>query len=133
LYVEDHCEAIWKVSQQGQLGETYNIGGNNQPANLTIVHSICAILDELQPMPDGQSYESLIIYVKDRPGHDRRYAMDIGKIAADLGWQPRESLQTGLLKTVQWYLSNPEWVEQIRTKKEYSGWLERNYARRGGI
>lgn len=132
LYVEDHCEAIWKVSQHGQLGETYNIGGNNQPANLTIVQTICAILDELKPMPGGQSYESLLCYVQDRPGHDRRYAMDTGKIGAELGWQPKESLHTGLLKTVQWYLSHPEWVDQIRSKKEYSGWLDRNYAQRGG-
>lgn len=132
LYVEDHCEAIWQVVKRGQIGETYNIGGNNQPANLTIVKTICAILDELKPMPDGKSYESLVQYVKDRPGHDRRYAMDITKISSELGWQPRQSLESGLLKTVQWYLNNSEWVEAIRAKRDYAGWLERNYANRGG-
>lgn len=132
LYVGDHCEAIWKVVQQGRLGETYNIGGNNQPANLTIVKTICAILDELAPKADGRSYESLITYVKDRPGHDRRYAMDIHKISQELGWTPRQSLETGLLETVKWYLDHPEWVESVRTRTDYSGWLERNYANRGG-
>ena len=132
LYVEDHCEAIWEVVKHGQKGETYNVGGNNQPANLTIVKTICSILDELKPRADGQSYESQIQYVKDRPGHDRRYAMDITRISTELGWQPRQSLETGLLKTVQWYLSHPEWVETIQEQKDYSGWLEANYGKRGG-
>jgi dTDP-glucose 4,6-dehydratase len=132
LYVEDHCEAIWRVVEDGRLGETYNIGGNNQPANLTIVRTICAILDELHPRGDGQPYESQIAYVKDRPGHDRRYAMDIQKIHAELGWQPRESLETGLLKTVRWYLEHPEWVGAVSGQQEFSGWLEKNYANREG-
>ena len=132
LYVGDHCEAIWKVVREGKLGETYNIGGNNQTANLTIVKTICAILEELAPRSDGRSYESLITYVKDRPGHDRRYAMDTRKISQELGWSPRQSLETGLLETVRWYLNHPEWVEAIRAKTDYSGWLERNYANRGG-
>jgi dTDP-glucose 4,6-dehydratase len=132
LFVDDHCEAIWKVVKEGRLGETYNIGGNNQPANLTIVHTICSILDELHPLPDGKGYESLIQYVKDRPGHDRRYAMDITKISQELGWLPKESLETGLLKTVKWYLDHPAWVEAVRSKTDYAGWMERNYANRGG-
>lgn len=132
LYVEDHCEAIWRVIQQGRNGDTYNIGGNNQPANLTVVKTICSILDELRPMAGGQSYESLIQYVKDRPGHDRRYAMDIQKISAELGWQPRQSLETGLLKTVSWYVDHPEWIKAVREKADYAGWLEQNYANRGG-
>jgi dTDP-glucose 4,6-dehydratase len=132
LYVGDHCEAIWKVVKDGRLGDTYNIGGNNQPANLTVVTTICSILDALRPRVDGQPYESLIQYVKDRPGHDRRYAMDITKISSELGWQPRQSLETGMLKTVQWYLDHPEWIEAVQSRKEYSGWLERNYANRGG-
>jgi len=132
LYVEDHCEAIWQVVRRGRLGETYNIGGNNQPANLTIIETICGILDELSPRPDGMPYESQIQYVKDRPGHDRRYAMDIHKISTELGWQPKESLHSGLLKTVEWYLNHPDWASAIGSKQDYTGWLERNYANRGG-
>ncbi len=132
LYVEDHCEAIWQVVKAGRLGETYNIGGDNQPPNLHVVRTICSILDELAPATDGSSYESLMQYVKDRPGHDRRYAMDIRKVSAELGWRPKQSLETGLLKTVAWYLNHPEWVETVRTKTDYSGWMERNYANRGG-
>ncbi len=132
LYVEDHCEAIWLVASKGRKGETYNVGGNNQPANLEVVQDICSILDELKPMPDGKSYDSLLTYVKDRPGHDRRYAMDIEKISAELGWLPKQSLHTGLFHTVKWYLDHPEWVEAVRTKMNDSGWMERNYANRGG-
>lgn len=132
LYVEDHCEAIWQVACRGQLGETYNVGGDNQPANLTIVRTICSILDELAPFENGQPHEALIQFVKDRPGHDRRYAMDIRKIAAELGWKPKQSLQSGLLKTVQWYLDHPEWVKIVQNREEYSGWIEKNYANRGG-
>jgi dTDP-glucose 4,6-dehydratase len=132
LYVEDHCEAIWQVVCRGKVGETYNIGGDNQPANLTIVRTICSILDELVPTKSGQPYESQIHFVKDRPGHDRRYAMDIRKIERELGWQPKQSLQTGLLKTVEWYLGHPEWLEAVRAREDYSGWLEKNYTNRGG-
>ncbi len=132
LYVEDHCEAIWQVARRGRLGETYNIGGDNQPANLTVVRTICAILDELAPRPDGQPYASQIQFVKDRPGHDRRYAMDIHKIKQELGWQPRESLETGLRKTVAWYLDHPDWVATVRSQNEYAGWMQKNYANRGG-
>lgn len=132
LYVEDHCEAIWQVITRGKLGETYNIGGDNQPANLTIVRAICTILDELAPAENGQPHESLIQYVKDRPGHDRRYAMDIRKIGAELGWRPKQSLQSGLLKTVQWYLDHPEWVKTVQARGDYAGWIAKNYVNRGG-
>lgn len=132
LYVGDHCEAIYEVLKNGKLGDTYNIGGNNQPANLTIVKTICGILDELQPRAAGSDYESLITYVQDRPGHDRRYAMDITRISRELGWQPKQSLQTGLLETVKWYLDHPEWIETVRSQHDLSGWMERNYSNRGG-
>jgi dTDP-glucose 4,6-dehydratase len=131
LYVEDHCEAIWKVASEGKLGDTYNIGGDNQPANLTIVQTICSILDELAPKSDGKPYEAQIQFVKDRPGHDRRYAMDIRKISQELGWRPKQSLQTGLFKTVKWYLDHSEWIEAVRKGSDYSGWVERNYSNRG--
>jgi dTDP-glucose 4,6-dehydratase len=131
LYVEDHCEAIWTVLRKGVVGETYNIGGDNQPANLTIVNTLCGILDELQPRSPHMPHEQLIRYVADRPGHDRRYAMDIQKIGRDLGWRPRQSLQSGLLQTVQWYLEHPEWVQAIREQTGYQAWLDKNYEKRG--
>ena len=130
LYVEDHCEAIWRVVKDGHLGETYNVGGDNQPANLQVVQTICHILDELAPAADDQPHASLLQYVKDRPGHDRRYAMNIQKIHDELGWKPRQSLESGLLKTVQWYLQHPKWIESVHAQSDYSGWLERNYANR---
>jgi len=133
LYVGDHCEAIWKVAQFGRPGETYTIGGNNQPTNLTLVRTICAILDQLAPRPDGQPHANSIQFIQDRPGHDRRYAMDIRKIARELDWQPRESLESGLRKTVAWYLEHREWEETIRAKKDFAGWMEQNYENRGGI
>jgi len=132
LYVEDHCEAIWKVIQAGDVGETYNIGGNNQPTNLTVVKTICDILDELQPNSPYTPHAQLIQHVTDRPGHDRRYAMEIAKIDHDLAWRPRQSLTSGLLKTVKWYLENPAWVKAIRKQQTYQGWLKQNYANRGG-
>jgi dTDP-glucose 4,6-dehydratase len=131
LYVEDHCEAIWKVVTAGAPGQTYNIGGGNQPPNLEIIHTLCDILDELKPQPNHQSHKNLIQSVADRPGHDRRYAMDITKISGELGWRPRESLSSGLLKTVNWYLENPQWIQSIRSGSDLSGWMDRNYAKRG--
>jgi dTDP-glucose 4,6-dehydratase len=131
LYVEDHCEAIWRVIEGGQPGETYNVGGNNQPANLTVVNTLCEILDELNPASAFVPHKSLIQFVADRPGHDRRYAMDITKIHTELGWQPRQSIESGLLKTVKWYLEHPAWVEAIRKHHDYQGWLEKNYTKRG--
>lgn len=133
LFVEDHCEAIWTVLKKGKTGETYNIGGGNQPANLTIVHTICEILDELRPDSPYAPHDRLIRFVEDRPGHDRRYAMDISKISQELGWKPRHSLTTGLAKTVEWYLSHANWVEEIRGQQSYQGWLAKNYERRSAL
>jgi dTDP-glucose 4,6-dehydratase len=130
LHVEDHCEAIHLVLTKGANGSTYNIGGNNQPANLTIVETICDILDKRKPGANGSSYHDLIQFVKDRPGHDRRYAMDAGKIEHELGWRPRHSLTEGLRDTVDWYLSNPEWVTAIRRQQAYQSWLAQNYEKR---
>ncbi|MDF5717924.1 MAG: dTDP-glucose 4,6-dehydratase [Rhizonema sp. NSF051] len=127
LYVEDHCEAIYQVLQHSRIGETYNIGGNNEQANLTVVEKICAILDELAPKSNRHS--SLITFVKDRPGHDRRYAIDCSKIKRDLGWEPRENFDSGLLKTIQWYLKNPTWVEQVQSGT-YQTWIQQNYGER---
>jgi dTDP-glucose 4,6-dehydratase len=131
LYVEDHCDAILTILQKGKAGETYNIGGGNQPTNLTIVNALCAILDELRPGSPYTPHRNLIKFVADRPGHDRRYAMDISRINKELGWLPRHTLENGLKKTVEWYLAHPQWVEAIRRQQDYQGWLERNYAKRG--
>jgi dTDP-glucose 4,6-dehydratase len=131
LYVEDHCEAIWRVIEEGQPGETYNVGGNNQPPNLTVVQTLCDILDELKPNSPFVPHKSLIQFVVDRPGHDRRYAMDITKLQSKLGWNPRQSIESGLLKTVKWYLEHPTWVEVIRKHHDYQGWLQKNYVERG--
>jgi dTDP-glucose 4,6-dehydratase len=130
LYVEDHCEAIWQVITRGQVGETYNIGGDNQPANLEIVREICHILDELLPTAEHTPHESQIQFVADRPGHDRRYAMDISKIERDLGWRPRQSLHSGLHQTIRWYLEHPEWIQSIHKSADFQQWVEKNYARR---
>lgn len=128
LYVEDHCDAIYQVLQRGRIGETYNVGGLNEQTNISVVETICALLDDLAPKA-GFKYASLMAFVKDRPGHDRRYAIDCGKIKADLGWEPQESFESGLLKTVQWYLKNPVWVEQVQSG-EYRHWIDQNYADR---
>lgn len=130
LFVEDHCEAIYQVLTGGQPGETYSVGGNNQPTNMEIVQTICEILDEIKPLADGRTYKELIQFVADRPGHDRRYAMDITKITQTLGWQPRHTLIDGLRFTIQWYLENMEWVETIRKRASYQSWMEINYAGR---
>jgi dTDP-glucose 4,6-dehydratase len=131
LYVEDHCEAIWSILVEGAQGETYNIGGDNQPPNLEIIRTICGILDEARPDSPHAPHAKLITYVADRPGHDRRYAMNIAKISSQLGWQPRQSLAEGLKKTVHWYLDNPEWIEKIRQQQDYQGWMAKNYEKRG--
>ena len=133
LYVEDHCEAIHLVLHNGIPGETYNIGGDNQPTNIVVVQTLCEILDELRPGSPHVPHSSLIQYVKDRPGHDRRYAMDGSKIKKELGWQPQYSLSQGLIQTVTWYLEHSEWIEAIQKEKDYQGWIERNYEKRGGI
>ena len=126
LYVEDHCEAIWTIMTRGLRGETYNIGGAQEMENIAIVRMICDILDELLPTPDGQSRRRLITYVADRPGHDRRYAIDFGKLHAALKWSPRESFATGLRKTVAWYLNHPAWIDRIRSG-EYQNWIFEQY------
>lgn len=114
LYVEDHASALYKVVTQGTIGETYNIGGHNEKQNIEVVRTICAILDELQPQSNGQPYESLITFVTDRPGHDVRYAIDATKIKNDLGWTPEETFDTGIHKTVEWYLNNLEWCRRVQ-------------------
>jgi dTDP-glucose 4,6-dehydratase len=132
LYVEDHCKAIMRVLRHGRVGETYNIGGDNQPTNLEVVRTICEILDRFLPNSPNTPHENLIRFVTDRPGHDRRYAMDIAKITAELGWEPDQSLGSGLSKTVEWYLDNRGWIENIQKKQDYQQWLDHNYAKRGG-
>ena len=127
LYVKDHCSAIRRVLEAGQLGETYNVGGWNEKANLDVVNTLCAILDELQPREDGQSYATQITFVQDRPGHDRRYAIDARKLEKELGWKPQETFETGIRKTVQWYLDHQEWVEHV-TSGDYREWVEVHYA-----
>jgi dTDP-glucose 4,6-dehydratase len=117
LYVEDHAAAIWRVLQQGRVGETYNIGGLNEQPNLAIVQKICALLDQKSPRADGQRYANQVTHVADRPGHDRRYAIDCAKIKRELGWSPRESFATGIEKTVDWYLAHRAWAAEITTKK----------------
>ncbi|MBI2769626.1 MAG: dTDP-glucose 4,6-dehydratase [Burkholderiales bacterium] len=129
LYVKDHCSAIRRVMEKGIAGQTYNIGGWNEKPNLEIVHTVCALLDELRPRVDGKSYREQITYVKDRPGHDRRYAIDARKIERELGWKPAETFDSGIRKTVQWYLANPEWVAHVQSGS-YRDWLQTNYAAR---
>ena len=128
LYVGDHCSAIRAVLARGRPGEVYNVGGNAEMKNLEVVHALCAALDMLRPDPAG-SRERLISFVKDRPGHDRRYAIDARKIAAELGWQPAENFKSGLTRTVQWYLDNAAWVADIQSG-EYQRWIENNYVKR---
>jgi len=131
LFVEDHCEAIWQVIQRGRPGESYNIGGGNQPPNIQVVKEICAIMDDLVPDSVHVPHDQLCCFVTDRPGHDRRYAMNSEKIAIELGWHPKEDLHSGLIRTVQWYLNNPKWVKAIAGRPEYQAWLQKNYLARG--
>ncbi|NMG74281.1 dTDP-glucose 4,6-dehydratase [Aromatoleum diolicum] len=128
LYVSDHCAAIREVLARGRLGETYNVGGWNEKPNLEIVHTVCALLDELRPDPAG-AHARLITYVTDRPGHDRRYAIDARKIERELGWRPAETFETGIRKTVAWYLDNQDWVAHVQSGS-YREWVDRNYAQR---
>ena len=127
LYVTDHCDAIFTVLDKGRPGETYNVGGLNEQKNLDVVNILCTILDELHP--EGAPHNRLITYVKDRPGHDRRYAIDCTKLQSELGWSPKESFHTGIRKTVQWYLDNAKWVEKV-VSGEYREWITGNYASR---
>jgi dTDP-glucose 4,6-dehydratase len=127
LYVGDHCAAIREVLAKGKVGETYNIGGWNEKTNIDVVKTICTILDELRPRADGKSYAEQVTFVKDRPGHDRRYAMDASKLKRELGWRPAETFDSGIRKTVQWYLDNPAWVEGI-VSGSYRDWLQKQYS-----
>ncbi|MEE9943444.1 dTDP-glucose 4,6-dehydratase [Pseudomonas asiatica] len=129
LYVKDHCSAIRRVLEAGKTGEVYNVGGWNEKPNLDIVNRVCALLDELRPRADGKPYAEQITYVTDRPGHDRRYAIDARKLERELGWKPAETFETGIRKTVAWYLDNQEWVQNVQSGS-YRDWVEKNYAGR---
>lgn len=129
LYVKDHCSAIRRVLEAGKVGEVYNVGGWNEMPNLDIVHHVCTLLDELSPRKDGQPYACQISFVTDRPGHDRRYAIDARKLEHELGWKPAETFETGIRKTVQWYLDNQKWVEGVLSGS-YREWVEKNYGGR---
>ncbi len=131
LYVRDHCEAICQVLAKGRSGEVYNVGGKNEVRNIDVVTTICRKLDELRPRAAGR-YEDLVTYVTDRPGHDRRYAIDPTKIEAEIGWSPAETFESGVAKTVQWYLSNPEWIASVRSGA-YRDWISTNYQQRGAV
>lgn len=126
LYVKDHCSAIRRVLEAGTLGETYNVGGWNEKPNIEIVRTVCTLLDELQPRADGQPYSSQVSYVKDRPGHDRRYAIDASKIHRELGWKPAETFDSGIRKTVMWYLAHPDWVAHVQSG-DYRHWIGQQY------
>jgi dTDP-glucose 4,6-dehydratase len=127
LYVKDHCSAIRAVLARGQLGEVYNVGGWNEKPNIDIVRTVCGLLDELRPRADGQPYAAQISYVKDRPGHDQRYAIDASKLQRELGWLPLETFETGIRKTVAWYLDNPHWVANVQSGA-YRAWTQKQYA-----
>lgn len=129
LYVKDHCSALRRVLDAGRLGETYNVGGWNEKPNLEIVHTVCGLLDQLRPRSDGQPYAKQITHVTDRPGHDRRYAIDASKIEQELGWRPAETFETGIRKTIQWYLDNPRWVANVQSGA-YQHWVQKNYSAR---
>ena len=126
LYVRDHCTAIWAIMKNGKRGETYNIGGNNEMANIRIVEIVCDLIDDLPAMTGKPPRAKLITYVKDRPGHDRRYAIDSTKLKEDLGWIPEESFQTGIEKTLAWYLDNESWVDRVRSGA-YQDWIREHY------
>ncbi|MEO8386583.1 MAG: GDP-mannose 4,6-dehydratase, partial [Betaproteobacteria bacterium] len=127
LYVTDHCAAIRLVLEQGRVGETYNVGGRNERTNLDVVNVVCNLLDELKPRPDGKSYSTQIAFVKDRPGHDQRYAIDATKLETELGWRAAENFESGIRKTVKWYLDNQDWVQSV-TSGEYLKWVDTHYA-----
>ncbi len=129
LYVKDHCRAITAVLEKGSPGEVYNIGGNSEKTNLEVVHTICAILDEMTPIADQRGHDALITFVTDRPGHDQRYAIDASKISKEIGWEPEETFATGIRKTVRWYLDNAQWVTHV-TSGAYQHWMETNYGKR---
>jgi dTDP-glucose 4,6-dehydratase len=129
LYVEDHARALYKVLTEGAVGETYNIGGHNEKQNIEVVQTLCALLDELLPDSPYRPHSTLITYVQDRPGHDQRYAIDASKIQRELGWSPEETFESGIRKTVEWYLANTEWVAHVKSGS-YQNWLDQNYSQR---
>lgn len=131
LYVEEHCQAIWKILTDGQVGESYHIGGGNQPSNIEIVRTICTLLDEANVPSPVKPHAQLIEYVQDRPGHDRRYAMNINKIQTELGWSPKHTLKSGLRKTIEWYLKHSNWLKAIQKRQDYQDWMVDNYQKRG--
>lgn len=126
LYVRDHCTAIWKIMKQGKNGDTYNVGGNSEMENIKLVEMICDVLDEVDRFPDKRSRRDLITFVKDRPGHDRRYAIDFGKLSRELNWFPEASLETGIRDTIKWYMENQKWVERVKSG-EYQTWIKTHY------
>ena len=126
LYVRDHCTAIWKIMKQGKNGDTYNVGGNSEMENIKLVEMICDVLDEMDRFPDKRSRRDLITFVKDRPGHDRRYAIDFGKLSRELSWFPEASLETGIRDTIKWYMENQKWVERVKSG-EYQAWIKTHY------
>jgi dTDP-glucose 4,6-dehydratase len=126
LYVRDHCSAIWKLMKDGKRGDMYNIGGNNELENIRVVEIICDILDSIKKQKSNKSRRELITFVKDRPGHDRRYAIDSTKLKNELGWAPEERFETGINKTIQWYLNNQEWVKRVK-RSDYHSWLRKHY------
>ena len=127
IYVKDNCSAIREVLNKGQIGQNYNVGGWNEKTNLEVVESLCSILDKLKPKSDGKRYANQIIYIKDRPGHDRRYAIDASKLERELGWKPKETFETGLRKTILWYLEHETWVSQV-ISGEYQHWIQKHYS-----
>ena len=134
LYVNDHCEAIWLIIKSGSLCKTYNIGGENEKLNIDVINKICEIMEQLYPIKENksiktESYQKLITFIPDRPGHDRRYAINCDRIKQELGWQPSVNFDEGLEITVQWYLKNSEWIKNIRSG-EYKKWIEKNYEKR---
>jgi len=130
LHVDDHCEAVWLILKNGTPGSTYHIGGGEQFTNLDIVRKVCALVDRFRPSPEQTPRDRLITFVADRPGHDRRYALDSGKIRRELGWKPRRLFESGLMETVEWYLANRDWVYSLRSKPDYEHWIRINYTER---
>ena len=127
LYVTDHCKAVWKIMKEGTRGETYNIGGQCELSNIDLVKRICDTIDEMVGRSDSQPRRELIAFVKDRPGHDLRYAIDFSKLSEEMDWLPDESFETGIRKTIQWYLDNQDWVDQIKSGKYYQAWMKQHY------
>ncbi|MEE8481608.1 MAG: GDP-mannose 4,6-dehydratase, partial [Desulfobacterales bacterium] len=126
LYVKDHCKAVWKIMRKGNRGKTYNIGGRCEMRNIDVVKKICDLLDEIEPGPGNKPRSNLIAFVKDRPGHDLRYAIDFSKLEKELGWVPDESFETGIKKTIKWYIINQKWVNRVKSG-EYKSWMKQHY------